>query len=243
MPELFNKNRKELLGKNKTIQYLKYAIGEILLVVIGILIALYISNWSEGRKERQDETYILGEVLNNLKEDAVLIDQIIRQREQAKKAVDNMRTYLPTHIVNSDSLSADLTRFITFERYFPINYAFEMLKSKGLKLSNNALTTRISRYYDYEQHRARRSIEDVEAVIIPLITNNNGIRRFFTAMDLNRNITVNNPSDIHFQNELYDELNGFKYNNIGTLDKLTEFRETNKALVHDLETELKQLED
>ena len=243
MAKLFNKNRKELLNQNKTVQYLKYAVGEILLVVIGILIALWITDWSEVRKERADEKYILGEVLNNLKEDAALIDQIIALRTRAKTSVENMRTYLPTHQINSDTLSADLTKFFTFERYFPINHAFEMLKSKGLKLSNNTLTTRISRYYDYEQYRAQRSIEDIEAAILPLITNINGIRRFFPTMDLNRKITVSSPNDTEFQIELYNELNGFKYNNIGTIDKLTAFREINRSLVHDLEAELGRLGD
>jgi hypothetical protein len=212
-------------------------------VVIGILIALSISNWSEGRKEQQNEIYVLGEVLSNLKEDAVLIDHIIGQRLRAKKSVDNMLVYLPTHTVNADSLSADLMRFITFERYFPINNAFEMLKSKGLKLSNNKLTTRISRYYDYDQHRTQRSVEDIEVAILPILMNNSGIKRFITTLTLNESIIVTNPNDHQFQNELYDEINGFKDNNSGTLDWVTGFKETNKALVHDLEVELKKLKD
>lgn len=243
MAKLFNKIRNELLGQHKTVQYLKYALGEIVLVVIGILIALSISSWSDDRKERQDEIYVLGEVLSNLKEDATLIDHIISQRLRAKKSVENMLSYLPKHTVNADTLSADLMRFITFERYFPINNAFEMLKSKGLKLSNNTLTTRISRYYDYDQHRTQRSVEDIEDVIIPILLNNNGIKRFITTLNLNEYITLTNPNDLQFQNELYNELNGFKDNNIGTLVWLTGFRETNQALVHDLEAELKQLKD
>jgi hypothetical protein len=243
MAKLFNKTRKELLDQNKTVQYLKYALGEIILVVIGILIALYISSWSEGRKERQDEIYVLGEVLSNLKEDAVLIDHIIAQRTRAKKSVEYMLIYLPTHTVNADTLSSDLMRFITFERYFPINNAFEMLKSKGLKLSNNSLTTRISRYYDYDQHRTQRSVEDIEEAILPILMNNSGIKRFITSLNLNESITLTNPNDLQFQNELYHELNGFKDNNIGTLVWMTGFRETNQALVNDLETELRQLKD
>jgi Family of unknown function (DUF6090) len=243
MAKLFNKDRKKLLDQNKTIQYLKYAIGEILLVVIGILIALYISNWSESRKEREAEKYILGEVLSNLKEDAVLINQIIGQRLRSKKSVENMLTYLPTHTVNGDSLSSDLIRFITFERYFPINNAFEMLKSKGLKLSNNKLTSRISRYYDYDQHRTQRSVEDIEEAIMPILLNSKGIKRFITTLKLNEYITLTNPNDLQFQNELYHELNGFKDNNSGTLIWLTGFREANKLLVQDLEAELRRLND
>ncbi len=50
MIQFFRKIRYNLMNQNKTTKYLKYAIGEILLVVIGILIALQINNWNEDRK-------------------------------------------------------------------------------------------------------------------------------------------------------------------------------------------------
>ena len=50
MIKFFRKIRYDLLEKNKIEKYLKYAIGEIVLVVIGILIALSINNWNEQRK-------------------------------------------------------------------------------------------------------------------------------------------------------------------------------------------------
>ena len=46
MLKIFRNIRKQLLSENKTFQYLKYAFGEIVLVVIGILIALSINNWN-----------------------------------------------------------------------------------------------------------------------------------------------------------------------------------------------------
>ena len=45
------------MEKNKTGKYLKYAIGEIVLVVIGILIALQINNWNENRIRSHKQTY------------------------------------------------------------------------------------------------------------------------------------------------------------------------------------------
>ena len=50
MLKFFRSIRRQLLNENKTGKYFRYAIGEILLVVIGILIALQINNWNEGRK-------------------------------------------------------------------------------------------------------------------------------------------------------------------------------------------------
>ena len=50
---LFRKIRKKLSDDNKPFKYLRYAIGEIFLVVIGILIALQVNNWNEIRKQNQ----------------------------------------------------------------------------------------------------------------------------------------------------------------------------------------------
>ena len=62
MLTFFRKIRKALLESGSTQKYLLYAIGEIALVVIGILIALQINNWNEWRKEREMENGILIEL-------------------------------------------------------------------------------------------------------------------------------------------------------------------------------------
>jgi hypothetical protein len=63
--------------ENKTGKYLKYAIGEIVLVVIGILIALQINNWNEHRKIKIEERILLEAVLENLKQDSITIANIL----------------------------------------------------------------------------------------------------------------------------------------------------------------------
>jgi sensor domain CHASE-containing protein len=50
----------------KTTKYFKYAIGEIILVVIGILIALSINNWNEKNKAKEKETHALNEIISDL---------------------------------------------------------------------------------------------------------------------------------------------------------------------------------
>ena len=54
MIKFFRKIRYNLMEQNKTGKYFKYAIGEIILVVIGILIALSINNWNEAKKARAE---------------------------------------------------------------------------------------------------------------------------------------------------------------------------------------------
>ena len=59
MLRFFRHIRQRLLTENRFSKYLLYAVGEIILVVIGILIALQINNWNEDRKMRQSERQIL----------------------------------------------------------------------------------------------------------------------------------------------------------------------------------------
>jgi len=66
MIKFFRNIRQNLLAEGKTSKYLKYAIGEIILVVIGILIALQINNWNENRKANIEEQRILETLYENL---------------------------------------------------------------------------------------------------------------------------------------------------------------------------------
>jgi uncharacterized membrane protein YgaE (UPF0421/DUF939 family) len=59
MIKFFRHLRQNLIMENKTGRYFKYAIGEIVLVVIGILIALQINNWNSNQKDELQETKIL----------------------------------------------------------------------------------------------------------------------------------------------------------------------------------------
>ena len=53
------------MEKGKTGKYLKYAVGEIILVMVGILLALQVNNWNENRKERAQETILLKQLLTD----------------------------------------------------------------------------------------------------------------------------------------------------------------------------------
>jgi hypothetical protein len=230
------------MRKNKTTKYLLYAIGEIVLVVIGILIALQINNWNEMKKTKITEIYVLKEVLSNLNEDASILNDIISQRKKAKSSVAKMLIYVQKENISKDALEKDMVNFLTFERYFPINNAYEILKSKGLQLSNNTVTSKISRYYDYEQKKMNRSIMDVENAILSILEDTSGVIRFVESLTLNKSVSIINYNDENLKKELYREMVAFKNNNVGTLDKLIVFYGLNKSLRNDIETELKLLE-
>ena len=91
MIKFFRKIRYDLMEKNKTGKYLKYAIGEIILVVIGILIALQINNWNETRKERQEERDILSDLQLDIRVD---IERLNYQLDFKKEMVRNYKNCL-----------------------------------------------------------------------------------------------------------------------------------------------------
>ncbi len=243
MINFYRKTRKKLADENRFIKYWRYAIGEIVLVVIGILIALQINNWNEDKKARATELYVLQEILNNLNEDAVILDDIILHRTQTKLAIANMQNYLNHQTIDKDTLERDLVNFLTFERYFPINHAYEVLKSKGLRLTNNALTTKISRYYDYEQKKMNSSIVDIETAMIRIFSDATSILPFITSISLNQKVTISDANDPEFKQKLYRELVAFKDNNGGTLSKLLQFHEINISLRNAIQSELNQLQN
>jgi len=88
MIKFFRKIRYDLMAKNKTGKYLKYAIGEIILVVFGILIALQINNWNEKQKlnSKTQEYYV--QLLDDLNKDVIFANQIINQFENYLKDLE-----------------------------------------------------------------------------------------------------------------------------------------------------------
>ncbi|PTM10634.1 MAG: hypothetical protein DA407_03345 [Bacteroidetes bacterium] len=93
MIKLFRHIRKSLLMENKTSKYFKYAIGEIILVVIGILIALQINTWNQGRLSKKMEHNYINRLIEDLVSDTTMISNQIRQskiRFEYGTALDSM---------------------------------------------------------------------------------------------------------------------------------------------------------
>ena len=99
--------RQNLLSDAKTGKYLKYAIGEIFLVVLGILIALSINNWNEDRKTANTEIEYLIRLRSDLANDTVYYHRRIKYAERViadhKKAFQIAHTEIksPRHFFES----------------------------------------------------------------------------------------------------------------------------------------------
>jgi hypothetical protein len=162
MIKFFRHIRKSLLEQNKMGKYFKYAIGEILLVVIGILIALQINNWNERKKEQAFEKEILQQIRANLLKDKITLKEIKGNFEKAMSSTKKILNATWT-LEEKDSVQYWLGDIIQFDRFHPLTNAYEVAKSKGLDLiTNKQLRFQIGAYYDDELINVGKSIGDIE---------------------------------------------------------------------------------
>jgi hypothetical protein len=92
MIKFFRKIRHQLLTKNKFSKYLLYAIGEIVLVVIGILIALQINNWNTSKIESKNEEIYLYLLSGDLKKDTTQISSVINFANGKRRTINYLFT-------------------------------------------------------------------------------------------------------------------------------------------------------
>lgn len=90
MIKFFSKIRYSLIKQNKSGKYFKYAIGEIILVVIGILIALSINNWNENRKNSIKEIQFLEGFKNDLMANKTELNRVIKKAEITSNSSDSI---------------------------------------------------------------------------------------------------------------------------------------------------------
>jgi len=145
MIKFFRKIRQNLLMENKTGKYFKYAIGEIILVVIGILIALQINTWNEGRKNNIKEQQILSQLKDEYNANLLQLEQKITHRKRIIEAANKVLQYIDEPLnVNSDSLNSQLNVMIGNPTFKPIQNNLinsgNILLIKNEKL-NQLLTT------------------------------------------------------------------------------------------------------
>ena len=105
MIKFFRKIRQKLLTENKVSKYLLYAIGEIILVVIGILIALSINNWNENRKSRVIELKVLKQIEGDLSKNLSQLDRAANAMEEIRKSCEIIINVWENKSKYSDTLS------------------------------------------------------------------------------------------------------------------------------------------
>jgi hypothetical protein len=143
MIKLFRNIRQNLILKNKTSKYFKYAIGEIILVVIGILIALQINNWNEQRKQNRNLREVYSNLLLDIKSDSVSYIQNLKEL----KDIDFLQEQLyKTGVENDTTIVIENTSIIRFlPNYNPITKDNDPFLAT--KITNDSIRKEILIYF------------------------------------------------------------------------------------------------
>jgi len=199
MIKFFRHIRQKLLSENKFSKYIVYAVGEIILVVIGILIALQINNWNEKGKLQTTENQLLQELETSLKSDLADLEYNIRRQTEIIESQTNYIQWLEGNQKYSDSLSKDIQNAY-FSTYFAAYEGpYETLKQMGMQsIQNDSLRNQISKLYNIT-YPAYINISD---------TYENQLAEFLNISGIHFNeISIYNPIKIYDTNKLRTDNN------------------------------------
>jgi hypothetical protein len=151
MTKLFRRLRESMLKEGKIRTYLGYAVGEIILVVIGILLALQINNWNEERKDRQQEMVYYGKMLEDINQDLSSLNELIEDNEARILGSNDMMVLLQQSLPDRKAVVSAMRSSTARTTYtFKVNKAaFDDLKSSGRLsiIQDLALKNQLLRYY------------------------------------------------------------------------------------------------
>ena len=139
MIKIFSKIRQRHISEGKTVSYLKYAVGEIILVMVGILLALQVNNWNIEQIDKKRETKYLTNIVLDLKKDIVRLKYLIEFRKARLLGDQNLIQEINgTTNTNLTEISKNIVHSLMEENFSPNNSTFlELSNSGNLNLISN----------------------------------------------------------------------------------------------------------
>ncbi len=230
------RNIRQTIGAERSVRkYMFYAIGEMALVVIGILIALQVNNWNEARQNRRFEQNILTEIHRNLEIDAKKLKFIVEERKKSVEAIDHI-----LNAVNKKLLTKDfgiwLADIINHDRFFSVTNAYEVLKSKGLEIVRHShLRLELGRYYDNYAKEILLHNKDIENSFIRWT---NLLEGKIEDLTWKESIVLTDPEQVLSDRSFLSFLKLQRGNHLGTMNKNQEMLDLNQQLRTMIQSEL-----
>ena len=138
MIRLFRKIRHKLLSENKYSIYILYATGEIVLVMVGILLALQIDNWSGYRQERKNEIAILADIAKNIEVNLQALNRDIEHHLSNNRSSDIIISAIEYRQEYSDTMDNHFHRArIANNNLFISRSGYEAYKNAGFYIILN----------------------------------------------------------------------------------------------------------
>tara|TARA_R110000772_G_scaffold268105_2_gene394147 strand:- start:347 stop:787 length:441 start_codon:yes stop_codon:yes gene_type:complete len=127
----------ELTFQGKIVNYIKYAIGEIVPVVIGILIALSINNWNKNQQLRNQEFKILIQVKSNLEATLQIFVSDTLYNLNTIQQFHKIKRYIIKNLPYNKELDSAFATLPNWSSLYPILTAYKTLQIKGLDIISN----------------------------------------------------------------------------------------------------------
>jgi hypothetical protein len=151
MIRFFRKIRQKLLVKNQLQKYMLYAIGEIFLVMIGILLALGVNNWNETRKADKVEVKLLTELKEAIISDYLQIEMVIQLNQSAQSSCKILLEHLNENFPYNDSLLMHFRESNNWAKLMLVKGPYNNAKSYGLNfIKNDSTRNLLSKVYEYQ---------------------------------------------------------------------------------------------
>ncbi|MEO0570890.1 MAG: DUF6090 family protein [Bacteroidota bacterium] len=238
MLAFFRRIRKSLLTENKLTKYFFYALGEIILVVIGILIALKINNWNNNQISQQKELSYLQEIRDNLEQDTKRIDSVLAFNRDKVPIVKGMMQIFSDSLTNDERVelfNTYSTPFTWYEIFIPQKTAFNnMVAAETIDLvQDGELRKTLISYYEYDyagsvQFRVRQMNRRIVDKAFPMFFTRENTK---SLLGLSTELPTNNELTIHKEQWLLSELYGLIYI-LGLQDEgLIGFKQNIKELI------------
>lgn len=180
MISLFRRSRRWLLKRKKIGRYLLYAVGEIVLIVIGILIALAINNWNQGRLASEKEEFYLRGLQTEFERSKVKLENLIKvNRLNYEESIKIARFISENELPEEDELSQILFSSFSSEiAYNPNNSLLnELINSGNLGvISSEELRKALTSWESYIQsiHRQEASLREQRELVVDLFRKEHG---------------------------------------------------------------------
>ena len=142
--------RIDALMQKRVGRYIIYAIGEIILVMVGILLALKVNNWNESNKQKQEELQILKELRSDLEFTIEELDTAAYYNRLMVNDLVNIRKYINEDLPYEQKLDTAFGNLDLWSMSYIPFVAYESLKNKGIDLiSNDSLKNHITKFYEF----------------------------------------------------------------------------------------------
>ena len=156
MFRFFRRIRSDVLSERRSSRYLRYAIGELVLVVFGILVALQINNWNEDRIEQRQIAEYAHALIKDLERDLIMAEVIAAEIDVLINKIDALAAYVIDRPVEKMS-NLDLFYLMHKPFYRPFSWnrtALDQIKSSGAlrQMKNQRLAEMISEYEALTHH-------------------------------------------------------------------------------------------